>query len=130
MIHEYIGEKIETIFNDETFKEYNFNLSVEKDLPKHLYFYVCEEHGFEFQCEEDKRVITIFVSEKSNLSDRLEVGIGWKSHEVRHRLGVPTKSGKLWDRFDLKNYSLHVSYGQDNLVEMITLMSNDVVPKG
>lgn len=129
MLQEYIGAPIETILNDEPFKNYKFKKSVSRDLPKHLYFYVCEKHGFEFQCEEEKIITTIFVSKRSNLSDRLDVGIGWNSHEVQNRLGVPTKSGKSWDRFDLTNYSLHVSYGQDNLVEMITLMSNDVVPK-
>ena len=128
MIQEYIGQNIEILLNDEPFNNYEFTFSVAKDLPNHLYFYVCEKHGFEFQCGEDKIIITIFVSEQSDLSDRLDVRIGWDSHEVRHRLGVPTKSGKSWDRFDLSMYSLHVSYDQDDLVEMITFMRNDVVP--
>ncbi|WP_131833743.1 hypothetical protein [Ancylobacter aquaticus] len=130
MIYEYIGENIEILLNDEPFKNYKFTLNVENDIPNYLYMYVCEKHGFEFQCDEDKRITSIFVSRESDLSDRLDVRIDWDSHEVRHRLGVPTKSGKIWDRFDLTKYALHVSYGKSNLIEMITLMRNDVIPQG
>lgn len=130
MIQEYIGINIEVLLNDEPFKYYEFTLTVEKELPNYLYMYVCEEKGFEFHCDEEKRIITTFINRDSDLSDRLDVGIDWSSREVRHRLGVPTKSGKLWDRFDRANYALHVSYGQDDSVEMITLMHNDVVPNG
>ena len=130
MVHEYIGANIEKLLNDEPFKKYKFLMHVDNDLPNYVYMYVCEEHGFEFHCDEDKRIRTIFLSRDSELSDRLDVRIGWSSHEVRHRLGAPAKSGKLWDRFDLTKYALHVSYGPDKLVEMITLMRNDVIPKG
>lgn len=129
MIQEYIGKNAETLLNDETFKNYKFTLNVEKELPNYLYMYVCEKHGFEFQCYENKIITTIFVSRKSDLSDRLDIRINCNYHEVRYRLGTPFKSGKLWDRFELTNYALHVSYGQDNSVEMITLMRNDVIPK-
>lgn len=129
IVHEYIGANIEKLLNDKPFKKYKFVMHVDNDLPNYVYMYLCEEHGFEFHCDEDHSIRTIFVSRESEISDRLDVRIGWSSYEVRHRLGVPTKSGKLWDRFDLANYSFHVSYGDDKRVEMITLMRNDVVPK-
>ena len=129
MLQEYIGDNAETLLNDEPFRNYKFTLDMEDDPPAYFYMYVCEKHGFEFHCDEKNRIKTIFVSKYSEISDRLDVCINWNSHEVRHRLGTPTKSGKLWDRFDLPNYALHISYDRDNLVDMITFMRNDVIPK-
>lgn len=129
MIQDYIGVNVEQLLNDEPFRSYNFTISVERDLNEYSCAYICEEYGLEFHCDEDKRIRTIFLSRESDLSDRLDVRIGWSSHEVRHRLGVPTKSGKSWDRFDGTKYAFHVSYDQYDLVEMITLMRDDVVPR-
>ncbi|WP_425106053.1 hypothetical protein [Ancylobacter sp.] len=129
MMQDYIGVNVEALLNDEPFRNYKFALSEVNDLPEYYCMYACEEYGFEFHCDEDKRITTIFVSRESDLSDRLDVRIGCSSHDVRHRLGVPTKSGKSWDRFDGAKYSFHVSYDQYDLVEMITLMRDDVVPR-
>ena len=132
MLHEYIGQISDILLRESPFLNYIFDKSTTHDLPRTTYNYECDLHGLYFICDDTHHIQTIFVTKNSELahSDRLEAHIGWSADDVIQKLGSPTKSGASWDRFHFDTHTLHAQYGQDGLVDMITLMRNDIVPGG
>lgn len=125
------------------FKNWKFEKSFENDLNKPRIDYTFPENGFDFICDANDKVRTIFLYSDGHRQFEgglIDLPFSLARQEVITRLGVPSKSGGLvndpilgefgpWDRFTKSGYSIHVEYKADaGSIGKITLMRADVVP--
>lgn len=139
----YLGKDASAILGDAPFKNWSFERSFESDLDKPLIDYVFAHDGFDFVCDSENKVQTVFLfSDKSRRfkEDVQDLPFALSREAVIARLGQPSRSGGrvsskilgergAWDRFDHHAYSIHVEYRLDvDTINKITLMRADGVP--
>lgn len=106
------------------------------------------ERGIAFKFDDRRRLSSVFLEgpaaeTAAAYADELPDGLSFSMsrRQVRTALGPPSKSGggtksavrnrvtPPWDRFDLRDYSLHVQYtAGGSVVSMVTLMATWRVP--
>lgn len=139
----YLGKKASTLLGDPPFKNWTFKKSFENDLEKPLIDYVFAQDGFDFVCDDEDKVQTIFLfcDETRRFKEEVQDLPFISSRQaVIDRLGPPSKSGEkvssrilgeygAWDRFARPEYTIHVEYRLNaDVINKITLMRADVVP--
>jgi hypothetical protein len=139
----YLGRQASTLLDDQPFKNWTFEKSVETDLEKPLINYVFARDGMDFVCDEDDKINCIFLyADESRCFKEGVQDLPFTSirREVIARLGSPSKSGGPtrhpilgeygeWDRFECTGYVIHIEYRLDaEAISKITLMRADVVP--
>lgn len=138
-----LGSPASAVLEDEQFKDWPVERSVEQELEVPILEYVYPKHGLELLCDPDDRIHTIFLkSDKFVRFDKsvLDVPFSSNRQQVLESLGQPSRSGKKrlsailgergpWDQFTRPGYAIHVEYPTDSdHVKMITLMRADMVP--
>jgi hypothetical protein len=139
----YLGREASTLLGDPPFKNWTFEKSFENDLEKPLIDYVFAQDGFDFVCDDEDKVQSIFLyCDESRRFDEGVQDLPFTSSRqvVIACLGPPSKSGGkvtsrilgecgAWDRFARPEYAIHVEYRLNaDIINKITLMRADVVP--
>lgn len=139
----YLGEKASVLLADLSFKGWTFDRSSDSFGGKSLIDYICDQDGFNFVCDDDDRVRSIFLSFEPRGCFKNEVEdipreCGRRA--VAARLGAPAASAGpysdailgqigVWDRFDRPGYAIHVEFRSDtDAIRRIALMRADAVP--
>lgn len=142
-ISDYLGLHASIMLNDEPFKGWLFERSVEEELDPPIVHYIFPARGVELRCDDDEKVSVIFL--QFDEMERFDTGLdglpfSWTRKQVMDRFGTPSKSGEksshpilglygAWDRFAMPNYTIRFEYNMDSVgVRKITLMRNDIVP--
>jgi hypothetical protein len=143
MLEKYLGNLAATVLAEEPFRNWKFEKSLEADLKNPRIDYTFPENGFDFICDANDKVRTIFLYSDGHrrfVSGLVDLPFSSNRQDVISRMGKPSKSGGLindpilgefgpWDRFARSGYSIHVEYKADaDSIEKITLMRADVVP--
>jgi len=138
----FLGTRFLELRNREPFKNLQLERDVDLESDPPEVRYCLGKNVVEVLCDLDETVTTIFLhtsqykdfclSEIPFTSSRIEVAhlIGFKPTYCGERM-IDPDLGKCgaWDRFDLRDCSIHVQfkYGSD-VIELITLMRPDVAP--
>jgi len=142
-IADFLGKAVSNMLQEEPFKNWPFDKSVDDDLEETITNYVFIKHGLALSCDADGKISSIFLySDKYNGFDEslFEIPFSLRREQVLAHFGIPAKSGKQhsdpilgeygeWDRFTQANYVIHIEYRRDcDGIKMITLMRLDVAP--
>jgi hypothetical protein len=129
----------EILLTSSRFNLWNFELSVDEDLPERSINYACDDHGFSMTCDSDER-IQVFLTSDSFHPDFFDIPFSSSRSKMLSIFGEPSRSGKAhhdpilgeygaWDRYDWVRYSMHIEYQPHaDTIRRITLMRVDVVP--
>lgn len=139
----YLGRPAEDLLSDAHFKDWKFERSIVKDVKRPRIDYLFPSNGFDFICDLDGKVRTIFLHAHGNrqFADQLvDLPFSATRTEVLSQFGAPSKSGGVikdpilgefgpWDRFTVTGHSIHVEYSPNcENIRKITFMRADVVP--
>lgn len=139
----YLGQPIADVLSVSPFNEWDFERSIESDLPSPVIDYVFANNGVEIGCDQDDHVRVIFyrdVQDTGAGNDFFNLPFATTREEFINRLGEPTKSGKArfdsvlgrygpWIRYDGPDYVTHIQfYPDEDRVKQFTLMRADVAP--
>jgi len=140
MFLKYLGKPVSELLESQPFKFWEFERSVDEDLPDRIINYTSDQHFISLTCDEYERIQTIFLTTDQFGEARFFIPFSLCRREALSLLGVPSRSGEAhadpilgdyghWDRFDYASHSIHIEYHpQANRVKMVTLMQADVVP--
>lgn len=142
-ISDYLGLHASIMLNDEPFKDWEFERSLEEELDPPIVHYVFPMRGLELRCDDDEKISVIFLhSDGQEVFDEnlIDPPFSWTREQVVDHFGTPSKSGEksshpilgaygAWDRFAMSGYTIRFEYKMDSAgIRKITLMRNDVVP--
>jgi hypothetical protein len=137
-IEKYLGKNATSMLQENPFKDWVFEKSVETDLEEPIIQYDFVGHGLELRCDQDNKISVIFIH--SDHEALFAFPFSWKREQILERFGPPSKSGRKtkdpilgefgeWDRFDRADYAIHIEYRTDcDSIKKITLMRTDLVP--
>ncbi|TIT77765.1 MAG: hypothetical protein E5W56_07875 [Mesorhizobium sp.] len=137
---DFLGKPASHLLTSDPFKLWDFERSVDDDLPEQTVNFEAGRQGFSFTCDSDETINTIFVESDDFDKSLIEISFSTRRWEVQSILGLPSKSGKPhtdpilgeygpWDRYDEERYSIHIEYQPyADRIRRITLMRTDVVP--
>ncbi|TRD00560.1 hypothetical protein FJV76_03855 [Mesorhizobium sp. WSM4303] len=136
---DYLGKPATHLLTSLPFKDWDFERSIDDDLPEQSINYEAGRHGFSFTCDNDETINTIFVESDDFDQSLLDIPFSLGRWEVQSILGAPSKSGKShsdpvlgeygpWDRYDEERHSIHIGYQPyADRIRRITLTRADMV---
>jgi hypothetical protein len=137
---DFLGKPAALLLTSAPFRSWNFERSVDDDLPEQTINYKVSRRGFSFTCDSDETINTIFAESDDIDKSLIDIPFSTKRWEVRSMLGAPSKSGEPrsdpilgeygpWDLYDEERHSIHIEYQPHaDRIRRITLMRADVVP--
>lgn len=135
----YLGKSATDLLASAPFSSWVFSKSIDDDLAEMRINYSCESENFDFVCDSDDRITTIFLTSALFAYQEIDLPTGSSRNDVIAAFGKPSRCGQpsndpilgeygAWDRYDLVNYSLHIEYRvYVDQVKMVTLMIPSVV---
>lgn len=138
ILTKYLGNPVSVMLSDQLFKQWKFKRAVYKDIIALPSTYASSKNWLDLLCDGDERVKTIILHSTFG-EDLLDVQFSLTRQQVLQQFGLPEKSGDKWrhpilgelgpwDRFSRPGYLLHFRYRLTDQIELITLMTPDVVP--
>jgi hypothetical protein len=139
-LRNYLGKSASALLEILPYSSWEFERTVDGDLPDYPIDYVCEEEGFSINCDGDDRIRSIFLTSANLIHKELDLPLQCERRDVLGSFGLPSKSGEpsthqilgkygAWDRYDGKYHSLHIEYLPDiDRIKMVTLIRCDAVP--
>ncbi|NVB79479.1 MAG: hypothetical protein HOV81_13875 [Kofleriaceae bacterium] len=128
-----------SLLADRPFAGWQVTRTVDEETSEDEAHYLFEGHGVELICDQQERVLTIFLR-RGDGEALSELAFSLSRREVLELYGPPSCSeaarryeglGDIgpWDRWDHAAASVHVQYRLDrDEIEMITLMRPDAAP--
>ncbi|WP_137930043.1 hypothetical protein [Mesorhizobium comanense] len=137
---DFLGKPAACLLTSDPFRRWNFQRSVDDDLPEKTINYEASRQGFSFTCDSDEAITTIFVEADDIDKSLIDIPFSTKRWALQSMLGIPSKSGKphshpilgeygAWDRYDQERHSIHIEYEPHlDRIRRVTLMRADAVP--